>query len=252
MASQGKPRPIIVDVDELFKIKTQILVNSFRNQKVANGQKMWIIICANVREAKELEKEILRTGYEDVLQVYDIKHRAIIKDRIETKSRKVILVGINDLVLTARRLLQGKGDIVIEFNDTNRWWGQKTHNSRIVYQTMHPNGKLGNFNECVKNNLKYDLTIIILELYTDLTGTIVQSWVRDYNKSGSCIHICSDVAQLIADYNKTNFIEWEDHAQVNDRTVRWVRKSGGSYYSSNRISRMRQRGWVDESEDSDF
>ena len=216
-----------------------------------------MVICSGYNEARELWKEICRIGYDiDTVQVYDAQtqHHTIMRDRIEKKLKKVVLVGFDDLLQSfgARDLLQGKGDIVIEFTDTDKW-GQKTNNSRIVYQTMHPDGKLGNFNECVKNNLKYNLTIIILELYTDLTGTIVQSWVRDYNKSGSCIHICSDVAQLIADYNKTNFIEWEDHAQVNDRTVKytigynraWIEPCGKRW-------RLRQGGWESESVSSSF
>lgn len=247
-------------VNKVLLKKTQILVHSFRDNKIAEGHQTFIIICSSNNEARELEKEIIRTGYgEGLLQVYDEQYHDLMRVRIE--KRKIILVGFDDLLcFDTRKLLQGKGNYVLEFNGINTW-EQKTMNPEIVQKIMKPTGKLGNFSTSVKD---WSLTFIILEMYKQgernmsWTMRIVRSWAKQSIKSGSWIGIGSDVVNLIAVYNEMICIEWEDYKQVNDRIVEHTTGYGsqfhstGSYYSCYTTWRIGADGWVESEVDSDF
>ena len=120
MSNPVSPYYPAITVDKVILKKTQILVHSFRDNKIADRHQTFIIICSSNNEARELEKEIMRTGYgEGLLQVYEVRHHGLMMDRIE--KRKIVLLGFDDLLCSeTRELLQGKGNYVIEFNDTDR------------------------------------------------------------------------------------------------------------------------------------
>ena len=96
------------------------MVDFLKRNNLAESSQLCIILCTDLDEAKMLEIEIIRTGYPDIIQLFDCRYIKIIRKRIYTRSRSIVILPFTDAwYIEVLDLFAGQGHFVIQFNHIN-------------------------------------------------------------------------------------------------------------------------------------
>ena len=204
------------DDHEYLRKRVRIMKKFIEDRRIDqnNPNPYIIVLCGDRKQCLDVERELIQNGYDDdnyPLQVYDAKHRDVMKSRLQYGNRwRILLIDFCDT--WSNRTLQTigfKGDFVIKFNNGNRW-GQSSANMRHIINLMKQSGALLNFPVFIEWK-KYDLTYVILMLYyaKGQGSRISILW------GGMCgLYIHEDVAMLIGCYLQDDFLRYKSTKQL--------------------------------------
>ena len=159
-----------------------------------------VLLCNDRIECFKIESEILRTGYDDKIQVYDGCYYDIMQQRIgvEYGKRNIVIICFSDTwSKKVNNLIRNRVDYLISFNDNHRWGQQKVNLANVLESLKRNDGNLVNFSQQIMEK-KFCLQYISILFYN---AKIIPMILGKFNN----INICNDICFLIGRYIAIDF-----------------------------------------------